>query len=210
MKKLIFVVILCIISLYIKAQNNTKIDSLQKILQTLPALKGTDADTTRIKISIEIGTLFENLNIDSALYWCSLVCDTIYNEQKINKYPNWAKQNANAQYNISLYNRYKGLFSVALIYNEKAYRIFNILNDKPRISDCLKNFGIIAGLQDDFSKAILFFEKSLKIREELKDIKGMAECFHNISVCCIKTDDISKGIIYIEKTADIYIKIGDS
>ena len=78
------------------AQDYHKIDSLKTILKTLPALNGTEADTLRMKITINIGNLFKDSKPDSAIWWYTSIADTIFNTEKIKNYPKWANINSKA------------------------------------------------------------------------------------------------------------------
>ncbi|MBU0487048.1 MAG: tetratricopeptide repeat protein, partial [Bacteroidetes bacterium] len=187
---------------------NRRVDSLKKVLATLPALVGTDDDTTRMKLCIDIGDLFERVQPDSALWWYSQAIDSL-TDKEIGKYRSRAEFIAIAHKYSGIVTMTSGNYSNAITAFEQAKTIFEKLNDKKGLSTCLNNIGIVYYNKGDFHRAMDYYEKSLLIFEELDYQRGISSCLNNLSLVAMYLGDYSKAEESYEKSLKLKEDIDD-
>ncbi len=200
MKKTCFLFLLILSVVGIKAQNYRKIDSLKKILNSLPALDGTEADTLRMKISSDIGLLFLNNKPDSAKYWYVSVIDSIVSNTKIKQTPRRYYYNAQIIHQLALVYKNQGNYSLAIKNYENSIKIKEILGDKKGLSISLMNLGIIYYNKGDYPKSLAYYEKALIIAEEINYKRLFAACFINMGIVYDEQGNYPKAIEYYEKS----------
>ncbi|MBU0489002.1 MAG: tetratricopeptide repeat protein, partial [Bacteroidetes bacterium] len=186
-----------------------RVDSLKKVIATLPALNGTDADTTRMKLSISIGQLYQKTNLDSVFWWYKSVADTLFKVKKIIKNPDKATQNSNVLNIIAQFAYDQSNYQVASFYWEQCLKIREILGDKRGASRCLGNLGNVYSAQGDFPKAKDFYEKCLRIAKKLEDDSIISNCFICLAYIFSGQGDYTKAIEYCEKSLKTAKEWGD-
>jgi len=187
-------------SFLLNAQDYHKIDSLKNILKTLPELDGTNADTTRMQICLDIGDLYKNHIPDSAIWWYASVADTIYSTKKIKQFPEKSLLNSTALIYIGTVSLYQGDYPKAIEYYEKSMKTRKKLDDKQGISACLNNLGGVSLYQGDYPKAIKYYKKSMKTSKELDDKQGISDCLNNLGGVSLYQGDYPKAIKYYKKS----------
>jgi CHAT domain-containing protein/uncharacterized protein HemY len=205
MKKIIFLSLLLTFHILLStsfAQDNKKIDSLKNVLKTLPALNGTEADTMRMKISNNIGRLFQNTNLDSAYYWYLSVVDTINISGKIKQSQIRSYYNAITLRNVGAIYYLKNKYLFSIKYFELSLDVFEKLNKKNDAAKCLNNIGL-AYRDCDYFKSVLFIEKSLKYKKEIGDKLGASNCLITLGSIAVDRGDYLKGIAYLEDALKI-------
>ncbi|MFH2142859.1 MAG: CHAT domain-containing tetratricopeptide repeat protein [Bacteroidota bacterium] len=204
MKKLLFLLTLIFCLSVAFGQNSQKIDSLKQILKTLPELKGTDADTTRMKLYLDIGDFYEHSIPDSAIWWYSMATDTNFIPENIKLYQKKARINASALRYIGYVAKNQGKYSDADSFYGHSLKIYEELGDKEGISKCLIDIGIIAKAKGNYSAAISYYEKSLKIDEELGNKAGVSVCLNNLGNVASLQGNYSAAISYYERSLKNY------
>ena len=124
------------------AQEYKKIDSLKKVLNTLPPLNETETDTLRIKAVIDIGKLFQNTKADSAIYWLSSIVDSTFSELKAKQNPRRSFLTANALLSIGALYKFQGDYTNAINYYEKSLKFNEVLGNKSGIAKCFMFLGV--------------------------------------------------------------------
>jgi tetratricopeptide (TPR) repeat protein len=209
MKNLTLLLTFLAVTAIATAQDYQKIDSLKQVLKTLPSLNGTDADTTRMKISIEIGDLFEKSIPDSAIWWYGCAADTLFSAENIKQFPRRASINATLlNYTGFVYLGQGNNFKAKGNY-ELSLKISKELADNVGVSKCLNNLGIIAMNQGNYSQAMVYYEQSLKLFEEVGDKTGISRCLNNLGIVSRAQGDYSKAIDYYEQSLKIAEEMGN-
>jgi tetratricopeptide (TPR) repeat protein len=193
----------------LQSQDFRKIDSLKQVLQTLPKLKGTDADTTRMKLCVSIGDLFKNFNGDSAIWWYTSVIDTNLSVKNIKMYSKKNTINATALRYIGSVLLNQRDYSVANSYFKNSLKIFEVIDNNSGASRCLYNMGIVAWNQNNFPVAILNFEKSIKIGEVVNDKLVISKCLVFLGLIAKNQSNLPLAISYFEKSLKISEELGD-
>jgi len=149
MKKLIGLFVLISIFICSQAQtNNPPIDSARK------ALHSTKEDTLKVRLLVWICNYYQDLEIDSALYYSKKVLQLSSNLNY-----QWGIGKAYGIFcslNISF-----GNYANALDYGLKCLRIFEKLNDPVALADTYSRLGQIARNQNNPNEALRYFRKAL-------------------------------------------------
>ncbi len=209
MKNVLLIALILFCSCFLKAQDYRKIDSLKTILNTTPPLNGTDADTARMQVCINIGQLYQSIKPDSAIWWYSSISDTIFNTERIKKNPNKTKTNANALRYIGNVANVRNNYSEAIFYYTHSLKIMEELGNKQGISKCLMNLGNLTYRQGNNSIANFYYERTLKIYEELGDKKGISGCLNNLGNVASDQGVYPDAIAYYERSLIMSEELGD-
>ena len=179
-KFLLFIVI-CSIFSYGMFGQNIKFDSLQNLYNN------ATHDTTRIKLLLDFGEIFEAENPDTAIFFYNKALSlaqtfrqthTIDNKQSaiINKLE------ASSLRYIGIVYDLQGNYLIAFDYYLKSLKIFEKLGNKKGVYKCYINIGNILMYQGNYQQSIDYFLRALKITEELNNKKGMSDCYNNIGL----------------------------
>lgn len=193
-------------------------------------------DTSRIKIIIEIGEIYKNINTDSAIFYYQKAITNI--DESINI----SKKNSSASTSDSVINTLQSLkgnslryignvylnksdYDKALTFYQKAFNIFKDLDKsnpkqiegKCGMSLCLNNIGNVHYSQVNYNKAIDDYLESLKINEEIEKIRpdlhegkrGMAKCYTNIGNVYSSQNKYEKALEYYFLGLKIREELGD-
>ena len=210
MKKiLLLLVIISFSQIKIQAQDYQKIDSLKKALSILPVFNGTEADTSRMKTSIEIGKLFQNQLPDSAKNWYTSIIDTVSTAVKIKQNPRRSYYNATSLNLICKILFDQSDYSNAKIYLEKSLQIRELIVDNYGIAASYMNRANLFLVERNIEKSIEYYNKSLKISEEIADKVGISGCYANLSYVYKIQGNYSKAKEYIEKSIKISEELND-
>ncbi|MBU1718232.1 MAG: tetratricopeptide repeat protein, partial [Bacteroidetes bacterium] len=191
------------------AQDRHKLDSLLQLVNTLPQYCGTEADTTRMKICIDIGDLYETSQPDSALWWYGSISDASVSTEKIKLFPHRATLFSTALRFQGIIFDALGNFPEAKRYYVRAMKIDEESGDKRGISVCLICLGISSYSQCNYPEAINYHERSLKIREETGDKKGISKCLNNLGVICADQGNYPDALSYYEHALKIAEELSD-
>ncbi|MBU0488299.1 MAG: CHAT domain-containing protein [Bacteroidetes bacterium] len=197
MKKILSIFFIFSFSFFISpAQDYHKIDSLIKLVNSLPALNGTDADTSRMKLCIDVGQLYQKTNLDSAFWWYNSVADTTIYAEKIKQYPAKAKQNANALYNMGIVAYIHRNHPLTVSCWEQSLKIREELGAMADLASGYPTLAKVHAIVRSTEKAQLLYLKSLELTISLLR--------NNFSILSEK----EKGD-YLEKTNSIFNNIAE-
>ncbi|MFH1320379.1 MAG: tetratricopeptide repeat protein [Bacteroidota bacterium] len=178
------------------AQNQTKIDSLENLLQT------DIEDTTRVNTLNALGQELMYQNTDTSIFIIRYALElAVKNEDK--------KGQANAFRCLGVCNGIKGNYLNTLDNFHKAIKIYKELNDRKGISASLGNIGIVYRKQGDYLKALKYYFKALEIAEELGNKNTIAIMLGNIGNVYFSQGDYPKALEYHFKALEIAEEIGD-
>jgi tetratricopeptide (TPR) repeat protein len=192
MKKIIGLFFLVNILICSHAQtNNASIDSAKK------ALHSAKEDTSKVQLLVWIFNYYQDLEIDSALYYSkeALQLSSNLNYQ-------WGIGKAYGIFcslNISF-----GNYAKALDYGLKCLRIFEKLNDPVALADTYSRLGQIARNQNNFNEALRYFRKALVVDEEIQDPAYKAIHLSNISTTFLNLNLPDSALQYGEAAYNLW------
>lgn len=170
------------------SQNNSEIDSLQRLLKS-NQLK----DTTRINIYNELcWPIYASLNADSSIFYGKKAIDLCIKT-------NDTARLIVAYRRIGISHINSGNHSNAEFYEQKSYNLAKLRNDKKAMSSALNNLSVIHLNISDFKKAIDYSLQSQKIQEELKDSGNLFQLYYNLGLLFKNIDDLKKSKSYYLK-----------
>jgi len=100
------------------------------------------------------------------------------------------------------------LFSKAINFYNKSFKIKEELGDKFGMSRSYNFIGYALSLQKSYDKAIVFFLKSLALKEEVGDKAGIAIVLGNISQLNTELKQYNKAVIFAKRSLGIAKEIG--
>ncbi|MBA3665816.1 MAG: tetratricopeptide repeat protein [Bacteroidetes bacterium] len=196
----------CIGLLFSVCAQQSQADSLKRILN---AAKN---DTTRCTILIR---LIESEN--DALVWepYNIQLQTIA-EKNIKKYPAgnplhklFLKYQAGAINNTGFLEAQTGQIKSALAHFEKSLEIYEQIEDKIAVAECLNNLGVIYYQLGNIPKALEYYKKSLSIDEEMGVKSRIATTCNNLGSIYEFTGDIPKALAHFSRSLKIGEEIKD-
>ncbi|PLX01083.1 MAG: hypothetical protein C0594_14560, partial [Marinilabiliales bacterium] len=217
---------LTLISLFLFLFSHFGFSQDQIIDSLLDVAQNAKHDTTRIKIYIHIGDLFEfDIPDTAATYYKKAralahkhVQDSIDISEKI-WYRFLSLENTALRYQGILYYR-KGDYSNAIDYFEKTLQVSKMLSESSieeyamdginGMSMCYTNIGIIHNSQNNHEYAIDYYNKALEIYDKLDNKLGISQCYTNIGNVRFGQEKYDEAIEYYEKSIDISEEIGDN
>ncbi len=186
MKKIFFFILSHTLHASLLFAQQSKIDSLENILQSSPK------DTFKVNLLNELCRSYLNINPQKSLEY-GFAAINLSDEL------NFFTGKANTFNSIGVVYMQQSDFSTALAYYDSSLKIFERINDKSGEAKCLGNIGIVCRIKGDFSKALNFQLKSLKIREELSDKPGMAKNYTAIGNLYHDIKNIETALEYHRK-----------
>jgi tetratricopeptide (TPR) repeat protein len=179
-----------------------EIDSLKKVLSSLPKPTGKLSDSTYIKTLYYLVWEYSYINPDTAII---LAQQGLQLSEKIN----WKKGKAICLNALGWSNYVKGNYPQALAYYNTGLKISEELSDKSWQATFLGNIGSVYNDQSDYPKALEYYFKALKIAEELGDKRSMADWLGNIGSVYGYQSDYPKALEYFFKALKITEELGD-
>ena len=146
--KFIFFIAFFWLSLSSNAQNDQEIDSLKKLIRIAPK------DTTKIFAYISLGQIFENFNIDSAIYYYQ-------------KAGNLSKEINSAEGEFKYISNYSavlntlGKYEQSLAINFKSYLLAKKIKSPKNEAIALSNIAVSYQFNNEFSKSLEYYIKAM-------------------------------------------------
>ncbi len=178
---IIFFILLCVGKT--ATSQNKKIDSLKKILSTLPA------DTQKVNVLYDLAFAFFDSDPDMTIKYGN---EALAIAQKQNS----SKHIGNVYNVIALGYSIKNEYQNALSYFEKALSVREKNKDKNGVAKVLGNMGNIYWNMSDYPKALDHQLRSLKLKEEVGNKQGVANSLGNIANIYSSIGDDAKAIHY--------------
>lgn len=218
------------------AQDQHKIDSLEKVLPTITA------DTSRIEILNELSAQVVDIDpaksiryAETALKLSEALHYQLYTATSLHNLGNAHYNMAEFKLSLSYYMRAlrineaignkKGILTAsgsignvfldmrqpdqALVYLQQALSISKELNNKRGMASCLISLGTIYSDKKDYKKSLDYCFQSLKIFQEIGYKEAIATCYNNIADSYSNLNDLSKAMYYVMKAYDTYKETGN-
>jgi len=198
MKQRIASVIFVLMTVFCHAQEVDKIDSLKKVISSLPQ------DTARVDKINDLSTLYLGTNPDTALIYANQAKELA---DKINYQDGiaWALKRVGQVHNI------KGDYVNSLQAWKEALAIFEKTNNKKGTSNLLNNIGVIFYNRSLEDSAQDYYLRSLKVAEEINDTLRIGTALANVGgVYTNKPATFVKALEYLHRALNLYIAISDS
>lgn len=228
--------VFCLFVTFLSAQNQTTIDSLQKVL------KSNISDKEKVDTYVEIAAEYSDSDslkthqyatqaiqlaekisypegkID-ALHeigrWNQSLgndkeAETIFRQiiQEAEKYQ-YTKGKAKGLNELGVTYEIQGKYNQALTHYLKALEIYQELNDKKGTAIVYNNLGVSHEVQGKYDEALAYYFKALKIVQELNDKKAIANIYSNIGVIHDYQGHYDKVLEYNFKALKVREEIGD-
>jgi serine phosphatase RsbU (regulator of sigma subunit) len=177
------------------AQKRVRIDSL--ITASLVA-----ADTTRIKILVELCWAYRNSSIDTAILYGERALEQ---SLKLNYKTTLPK---NYTY-LGVLNRNMGNYPKALEYYFLSAKHSEEQKDYEQLGYALQSIGDINNRQGDYEEAIKYTEQGLKQFEIIKDNGGKGYCYYTLGNIYSNKNEYQKAIDFHQKALEIRKHIDD-
>ncbi|MFH2096380.1 MAG: CHAT domain-containing protein [Bacteroidota bacterium] len=209
MKKHRLCVAMCLFVVLAAAQNYQRIDSLRKQLDSLPQLAGKEDDSTRMKIILELGYIYEEINNDTAIMWFDQIIDTAITPGNAGLSPRRAGLSAKAGLDkgVILFNAWET--DKALYYYNWSAGIFRKLDMKKFHSFAVYNTGLIFESLGNYREARSYYLQSLKIVEEINSERDIAHCYTGIGIVHTYQGEFDEAVECFRKSMKIYEKRND-
>jgi len=175
----------------------SKIDSLENLLANHPA-----EDTIKIGLLNEIAIKSLRSDLENTIIYANKA-DSL---SKILKFPKGTARNLFVK---GRYWNYKGKPDSAILYFEKALKIYTQIGDKKGITDVLTSMADVYSDQGNFLLSIDFYEKALLIYNESEDKKGIALCLGSIGTIYARQGNYPKALEYYQKNIVVSEELGD-
>jgi adenylate cyclase len=213
------------------AQDQHKLDSLNKVLAYHPA------DTTRVQALIEgFATEYYLSDPDKAISYCEEARQlseklsykkgssmaygwlAFLHEQQgdIQKALNYnfrslkvlreigkKKEEAAILNNIAAIYKDQGKIEEALSYNWQSLKIKREINDQVGIAASYNNIGFIYQHQGNVKEALEYYFRGLRLQENLKDLDGVATSWHNIGVVYEEQGHYKEALKNLQKSLSL-------
>lgn len=185
--------LLFFLSSYLSFAQQSKIDSLKRLLPT-------SKDTAYTKLLIDIAWQYRNIQSDSAEKYAKNALNLAEKAQK-------PYLTALATQYLGVVAQSKGRYAESLELYFKVIEISEKYNYKERIAFVYQSIGRINDQQTNYQEAINYTQKSLDIFTGLNNELGMSYCFLTLGEIYSKKKEYKKGIDYYNQSLKIRQKI---
>jgi serine phosphatase RsbU (regulator of sigma subunit) len=111
--------------------------------------------------------------------------------------------------NIGYVHYNKGNFAIAAEYTKRAIKIKEVMNDKRGMAACYNNLGNIYQDQTNYKEALISHIKALKLRENIKDSSGMASSYINIAMVFEAQNKPDEALFNYQRALNAASAVGD-
>lgn len=154
------------------------LDSLGKILKSLPPSSGLKQDTARMIVLNKISRMvLLTGNYDSSL---SLSHQVLEIAKTYPSLPRAKKSMAGAYNNIGLVHYYRGSYPEGLKNHLMALKLQEENHDQPGVAGSYNHMGLIQFSMGNYDEALKNHNSSLRIKKKLKDKSGICASYVNI------------------------------
>ena len=166
LKKYGVVIVLLFLVTNFSYSQNSKIDSLQKILEV------AKEDSNKAEILVQLAKLTSDFDREKSIeyYLEALRFEKDKNKKAVILYP------------IGIYNWQLGNFQESIEYYKKALTLFAELKDSTWLGKVYNNLGVVNWGLGNSIEALEFYQKALKIRKRINDKKGVSIILNNIGL----------------------------
>lgn len=196
MKKAIYTYIfiaslLCSFSL--QANNEAKIDSLQKVL---PATSGKEKVNTLISLSYK----HQEKDLNKSVAYAN---DAIKEAEKLKD----SVLLAECITTLGIAYDYAGSYDTAMQQLIRALEIYEIINNDDGKAHVLNNIGSVFFYQRNFEKATQYWEQAIAIKRKNNNPKEYAGTLNNLAVAYVRMQKYDEASSYYEQVIAIYSEL---
>jgi tetratricopeptide (TPR) repeat protein len=196
MKRLIIITSIMIFFLKLNAQNQKYIDSL------VFKLDKEINDTARVNLLNKIAADLFYVNHDQILEYAQKALD-------LSEDFNYKKGIAEANNNLGIYYRSKGMYDLAIDYFFNSLEIMENINDRNGIARCYNLIGIVYYYIGNYRLSLEYYNKAVGINLEQKDKKWMAGNYNNIGMIYEKIKEYNLALEYYFKSLETNIELNN-
>lgn len=197
MKNLLLLLLLVFISSGSKAQTVTKKDSLLKLLPK------TKEDTTKVRLYLEVGNIYELDNPQMAAKYYRLA-------GQLSKKLNYKRGIVKYISNYTALLDQKAQFDSSLLLNKQAIELAKSLNDKLALAKCYANTGNVYQYLNDGENALQYYETAKKYFEEIGNKQLLARICDVMQSCYQKLNQTEKALQLGREAVSILRKENDA
>lgn len=195
MKKVLFICLSFLISLYTAAQE----EQFEELKQRIAA---SESDTQKVNLLIDLGKAIIDNNIDSTQ---KFAFEAIELAQK----SSFKKGEMMAINLIGNVTQRRGQLDSAMIYYKQVEQIATELSDDKGMAIALSNKGIIHINKGEYVKALKVILEAVDYEIKLGDKTGMAEGYLNAGVVHYYMGDMDNTLKYFKKSTALTKEVGD-
>ena len=176
--------------------NQTKIDSLNKVLTK------TNNDSIIYHVCTNLGLQWETLDFDSAMVFYNNCIDIAHKNT-------WNTKEAQALINIAYAHIYVQHSNDAEAFLLEGLKLYIKANDSIGIMNTYYNLGYFYGIFENFPKSIEHFRKAEELAVDLNHNKRLVDIYNNLGLMYNYTGLYDKANTYNFKSLKLSKKIGD-
>ena len=193
MNKLIHLIFFlhCLLPLATSAQEQQKIDSLNRIIAL------NRADTIEVQTLVELAETQYLSDPNATLITIKKVLDL---SEKLN----YKAGISNACGWLAYLYEQKGEIDLALTYYQKSLRLMQELNNQKQVATCYNNIAAIYKDQGKIAEAISYHYKSLFIKIRVRDLPGIATSYNNLALIYQQQGRVPLALEFYGKAKNIY------
>lgn len=180
----------------------TQVDSLERLLRTTYAVKGSKADTLRIPILVQTSELL--LRIDPAR---SL--ELSKEALRISITSGYNDLISHIYNNTGTANRLQGNYAKAISFHTNALENDRKRNNREGEALSLNNLANVYLKQGKYRDAIASYERSLNIRQDINDQLGVAASLNNLGMVYKNQGDLDRALAYYQNAFKIFEQQND-
>ncbi|SMD32657.1 Tetratricopeptide repeat-containing protein [Reichenbachiella faecimaris] len=192
---LFLLLVLLLTSTFVLAKNQT-LDSLQVLVRQSPA------DSSRVKLLIEIAKHYQNSHFDSTYYYGERAYEMAHDLQ-------YAYGLAESMLVMGISAWRTGNYEEGLLKCERARMQAEAYHFKRIEAIALINIGTIRNYQADYALALLSYQQALRINETLEDQALSAQLFLNIGGIHYNHKDYNQALEFWNQALDLNLKLGN-
>ncbi|MDA3954805.1 MAG: tetratricopeptide repeat-containing sensor histidine kinase [Bacteroidales bacterium] len=196
MKRSVGILFICLLALL----NSTKINADISIDSILVSIRSMPNDTNKVLKLAKLAKKYTKFQIDTSLI---LGNDALKLAQSLE----YKRGVAYSFYILGIVYRYYGDYDKSLDYSQKAFEIFENINNKSYKGLTLNSLGNLYKRKGDYEASLNSFLQGLAICNELKDSSLISSIINNIALLYLEMEQYDKSLEYQFKNLEIKKKL---
>ncbi len=177
MKRLILFSFLCFNCWVTNAQLKSKIDSLNRLLNS-----SSNRDTTAVKLLLDLANTYRGINLDTSYLYAKRAFALA---SSVDYYHGMAS----ADKIKGTYFLYTGAMDSSIFYYINGQKLFDKLGNLDGVHDINYNLGLLHASIAEYDKAISYYQKDFAYRNQIKDTLGIADGYLNMGAVYLYKGD---------------------
>lgn len=178
------------------------VDSLEKVLETLPSPTNTLADTLRVQVLNKLAFTLRNIEVRKAVqmaHQASTLAEKI----------NYQKGLATSLGYEGLLAYRQGKYDLAINFHHNSLKIALAINDSVLVAFRYNDLTNIYLDKGEYDKALTYNLKALSIQELRKNKEGIATGYRNSGIAYLHKKDYNKALTYLQRGSQLALEIND-